>query len=127
MNTTVKRTPSVDVFEFTMSGNNSLEKMLEVATSQAKEITSWKESDGFLIFGRGSSFEDGWIPFLSSPTTDELSRLIIVWLKKQDYGMEPDMDGHCSKGWQVSNKAGFNFYDYKSVFAVSPCWIEFHK
>lgn len=127
MNTATRQTASADVFEFKMSGNKALEKMLDVATSHTTEITVWKEKDGLLIFGKGKSFEDGWIPFLSSPTNDELSRLIIEWLKKQEYGMEPDIDGHCSKGWQISNQVGFNYWDYKSVFSVAPCWIEYHK
>lgn len=126
MNTaTTHKTPSVDVFDFEMAGDNGLVPMLEVAMSQ-KKISVWKESNGSLMFGYGPAGKD-WIPFLGTPTTEELSRVIIDWLKKQDYKAEPDLDGSCSKGWQVSNR-GVSFYqDWQHVFSVRPCWIEYHK
>lgn len=127
MNTEAK-TPSVDVFEFEISADRGLEEALEVAVSQKKNISLWKEDKGVLKFGYGGSDSSkNWIPFLGTPTTQELSRLIIDWLKKQEYGNEPDLDGSCNKGWQVTSHKDIYSNDWQHVFSVKPCWIKYHK
>lgn len=50
------------------------------------------------------------------------------WLAEQDYGQEPDHDGHNKRGWQVYNEAWNRVGDeYSAFIAVRPMWIEYGK
>lgn len=50
------------------------------------------------------------------------------WLAEQDYGHEPDHDGHNRKGWRVYNEAwGRVDEDSGSCVAISPNWAWYGK
>jgi hypothetical protein len=46
------------------------------------------------------------------------------WLLVQDYGLAPDTDGDCYKGWQVTNDLN---YETGAFCAVSSQWIIYGK
>jgi len=49
------------------------------------------------------------------------------WLKKVDYGREPDLDGDCKKGFRVSFEPWSNALDEKYMMIIKPVWALYHK
>lgn len=50
------------------------------------------------------------------------------WLTEQDFGREPDHDGHNKKGWRViTGNWGFVGNDRQAVCAVLPWWAAYGK
>ncbi len=48
------------------------------------------------------------------------------WLAEQDYGREPDHDGHNRKGYTI--EAGWNRFEWWSALcSITPTWAEFGK
>lgn len=50
------------------------------------------------------------------------------WLAEQDFGREPDHDGHNKKGWRViTGNLGPGFGDQYAVCAILPWWAAYGK
>jgi hypothetical protein len=50
------------------------------------------------------------------------------WLAEQDYGREPDHDGHNKKGWRIiTSNWGFVGSDRAAVCAILPWWATYGK
>lgn len=50
------------------------------------------------------------------------------WLAEQDYGKEPDHDGHNGRGWRIYNEAwGHVDGDYAAFVAIAPAWAMYGK
>ncbi len=64
---------------------------------------------------------------------EQIVPFIMGWLKNQDYGPEPDLDGSCSKGWKLFTEHPYiqgkptNPAWHNVVFAIQPEWAEHHK
>lgn len=85
-------------------------------------VSHWLVEDGAMIFGWHESLK-GSVPLPVPMTKEQVADLILGWLKSQPYPKEPDIDGHCSKGWQVYQPRA----DFYETFAVRPYWMEYHK
>lgn len=50
------------------------------------------------------------------------------WLAQADYGLSPNVDGHCEKGWRVFNDGGGSIKGgHYAIVAVAPEWIIYGK
>lgn len=58
---------------------------------------------------------------------EQLLPFIMGWLENQDYGEEPDLDGHCTRGWRLFNTQGITHGFGGGSFAIQPVWAEHHK
>lgn len=59
---------------------------------------------------------------------EDTIRLISKWLSEQDYGPEPDHDGHKGKGFRIYNcQYGHVDDHWQAMMAVQPEWAEFGK
>lgn len=61
-------------------------------------------------------------------TLDDLSRLVHGWLTHASYGPEPDIDGHCVKGYRLfTDEFGDVEGDAFALIATQPMWAIVHK
>ena len=91
-------------------------------------VNAYKKVDGQLILGRAQEGDPGWVIMLAPVTAEEAVPMVKMWLREQDYGREPDIDGSCSKSWRVFNGPwGYAGNDWRGVVAIEPYWAEYHK
>ncbi len=54
--------------------------------------------------------------------------IIQAWLRKANYGFEPDTDGSVKRGWRFFNETwGHVNSDHYAAFGVLPVWIVYGK
>ena len=90
------------------------------------KLTHYAVHDGVLYFGWHESSGGAALPCAMG--IDGIAPMITGWLAEQEYPREPDIDGHCSKGWTLFNQIPYqvpgHFY---WTFGVRPNWQEYHK
>lgn len=116
-------------FDVTSEGRANLNLIVTLVNSQWRSIVGYRASaeHGLLLYW---TLSDKATPFPSKLDIEATTNMIMGWLAEQEYGPEPDLDGHCRKGWRAYNKG--NPYgridgEYQVSFAVQPEWAEFHK
>lgn len=58
---------------------------------------------------------------------EQLMPFVKGWLEQAEYGKQPDIDGHCTKGWRIFNTEGIQDGWSRISFAVQPVWAIHHK
>ena len=116
-------TECMDNFEFHYVGTRNFKEVISLALAKHTSAKAWEEKDGWLIFYWYTTVCS--YPFPVPLKTDALQEFIIEWLRAQDLGSQPDLDGSCSKGYELLVDP-YNTSSYE-VFRVRPVWAEHHK
>lgn len=70
------------------------------------------------------TFSDNMIPFPGPLDAEQVESMIRAWLAEAPYGLEPDHDGHNTKGWRVYNEAwGHVNTEWQAFVAIEPVWL----
>lgn len=118
-----------DNFEFRITGA-SLEKSLDIATTQWKKVTGWsvdKDGKRLILYWTDCNYPD--YHTLPAPLRGTaLVEFVRSWLESVEYGPEPDIDGSCGKGWTVYNESWGQVAGRLQAFiAIEPTWLLYGK
>lgn len=123
-----QRISKYEDFRFEIASDRKLKEILELAFSHHSTADGWKEENGAFVLSWYNKENGGWNAFPGSLTPAEVEPLVISWLKNQDYGYEPDIDGSNRKGFLVYNESyGRINNDPYAFVAIKPEWISYHK
>lgn len=108
----------------TISANGCSQERLEAVLQLARGFEHieakwefWKATDSGIVFSR---YDGTKLPVPINPgTAAQMAISFIQALKNEAWPREPDIDGHCKKGWKVDVKNG--------DVTISPCWMIYHK
>jgi hypothetical protein len=112
---------------FDVTSDSHLEEILKIAFVRHKKTKGWRIDGKRLLL---SWFNDGekWNTFLTPLDDTAAVSPVIEWLKAQDYGPEPDVDGSILKGFRVYNESwGYIGDDHYAFVAIEPEWIVYGK
>jgi hypothetical protein len=115
----------MDNFEFRLCsyGNNDLKEAIEFIMDNTT-ATHCLVEDGTLTFFWGKPGPQ--TPNFPVPLDAEaVYPMAKKWLDEADYGEEPDIDGSCSKGFEMDGPP--NDVWNKSIFSLKPLWAHHHK
>lgn len=121
-------------------GPEILRHTMELALCHYRTIVSFTEvqintAQKALVFHWFYNGNQSQSKFPYAMELEELVPFTLGWLRAQNYGSEPDLDGHCTKGWYLFT-SDLSAYDSKNpliqawhnvAFAVRPEWAEHHK
>lgn len=113
--------------EFDIAAEADLESALKLAFQWPKTVTHYRLEEvrpGVPRMILGQSYMDGAIPFPAKFGPEAIQSVIIGFLQNANYGIQPDCDGHNSKGWRLHNR-GLGFHG--AEMAIEPFWVEYHK
>lgn len=121
---------AMDNFEVKVVAQSShaLKTAIEMTCTRYKHSNAWIEVGGELIFywagsANGKNGGQQEFPIPMSPAL--LLPLISNWLSKREpLGKYPDIDGSCSKGFELKTPVGILTYE---MFRVRPIWAIHHK
>jgi hypothetical protein len=119
-------------FRFDITSDRNLEGILKIAFSRNSKATGWFAQDGRLILSwhneTAYNKPNKWNAFMTPLDADGVTPMVIAWLKEQDFGNEPDTDGHNGKGFRVYNESwGYIDSDPYAFVAIEPQWITYDK
>lgn len=81
-----------------------------------------------VLYWSGSENTSDVQPLLFPLTKDNITDFVWSWLSAQDYGREPNHDGHNGKGWRVYCEGWGHVDNHWSAFvAISPTWAMYGK
>lgn len=67
-------------------------------------------------------------PFAYDFTRQEAADFALGWLRRADYGAEPDIDGSCKKGWTMFCGAwGRIDGEWEAFVKITPAWAMYGK
>lgn len=119
-------------FRFDITSDRNLEDILKIAFSRHSKAAGWRVEGRRLILSWHNEQDyknpGKWNAFLAPMEAKEIESTIIAWLKTQDFGHEPDTDGHNRKGFRVYNETyGYVDKDAYAFVAIEPQWITYDK
>ena len=72
--------------------------------------------------------ERGTLPLAYPHDLKEATRFVFGWLRRADYGPEPDHDGHNQKGFRVFNEQWGHVAGYcYAIVGIQPAWAMYGK
>lgn len=116
-NAPIKRVESYHVTKLVSDEYNGLPKDVNGKTAL---VMRWSRTEKFSETGPVN------LPFkLDVKGTADFAQR---WLEEQEFGREPDHDGHNKKGWRViTGNWGFVCGDREAVCAIIPWWAAYGK
>lgn len=86
---------------------------------------SWVEKDYKLSFLWSSVSDDKAQDFPVPLPPEAVADIVLEWLDYAEYDLEPDIDGSCSKGFEIEGPPDNE--DTYIIFSVKTCWAHHHK
>lgn len=119
-------------FRFDITSDRNLEDILKIAFSRNSKAAGWRVEGKRLILSWHNETDyknpGRWNAFITPMTAESVFSTVIEWLKAQDFGPEPDTDGHNKKGFRVYNESwGRVGNDPYAFVAIEPEWITYDK
>lgn len=124
-------------FDVTSDDREDLIDVLSIAFRECTKVTECYEIEhratGQVLIFRWHAPEtrkhtEKFIASLEEMEQDTCLAIIRAWLRKVDYGPEPDTNGSIKRGWRFFNEAwGHVFKDHYAAFGVLPVWIVYGK
>lgn len=119
-------------FRFDITSDRNLEKILDIAFSRHAKASGWRSEDNRLILSwyNENNYKQPakWNAFMAPLDPEGVAPMALEWLKGQEYGNEPDTDGHNNKGFRVYNESwGYINSDPYAFVAIEPAWITYGK
>lgn len=129
-----------DYLDIYLTGQENLFKCFDLATNIHKKYSGYKVVNDnkhglrmFVYWTKPSSCPDtsnaSWFPYEMEP--NEISDFVWGWLKRADYGDEPDTDGGTGKGFHFVARDFGDLLDGCDEYAVgvivTPVWFVYGK
>lgn len=119
-------------FRFDITTDRNLEDLLKIAFSRHSKASGWRVENGRLILSWHNETAYNkpakWNAFMTPLDPAGVAPMVLEWLKGQDFGKEPDTDGHNKKGFRVYNESwGRIGNDPYAFVAIEPEWITYGK
>ena len=111
------------MLEATGEGVERLTDVLSVCSqwkNDPPKFEGWKKDAGTIVFTRFCS--DDFIAFPTTLTSEQAASIAAKYidnLPTPEWPREPDIDGHCKKGWKVVHD--------DSMTTIEPFWMIYHK
>jgi len=125
---------SVYIFEMTGDNLQQLTLAIQYALTWHKTAKAWAitHNNTLLLLThklKGPNSLKCCAEFLSPHMESQLTPIIDIWLKEQEYPTEPKCDGSIKKGFKISNVSRpIEGWDSAAVIAeISPHWNLYHK
>lgn len=114
-----------DSFDFKLV-DVPMEHCLAVAFSHNDKAVGWREVkfNGVSTLVLYSFKDDGMIPFPSPLSAIEVRPLLEGWLKRAEYGPEPDHDGDNQEGFIAFSPS---YHSRAAFLGIQPTWIMYGK